>query len=31
MRVDVRDHIQTEIFDYQTLTDALEGPVLPQR
>lgn len=30
MRVNVRDHIQAEIFDYQTLIDALKGLAYPR-
>jgi len=30
MRVDIRDHIQAEIFDYLTLIDALKGLAYPR-
>ncbi len=30
MAIDVRDHIKAEIFDYQTLTDALKGLAFPR-
>ncbi len=30
MRVDIRNHIQAEIFDYQTLIDALKGLAYPR-